>query len=188
MVFLSSEQLNLIWSGSLVSWIPDSNLQQDSGFLVLDSGFQSPGFRIPEAKNSWIPESGFPYMGREIPSLPFPINLNLAKCAFGRRLLIQAIIESTPPSSPVPVMGGNKVLSVLLLHYISDPPWLSRGIFPIYKSQKFLAEPVRNSGISPSILLTFTYVILQNSFKFKNNDNNKGRPKHLCISIAYDSF
>ena len=36
----------------------------DSGFLVLDSGFQSPGFRIPKAKNSWIPESGFPYMGR----------------------------------------------------------------------------------------------------------------------------
>ena len=36
----------------------------DSGFLVLDSGFQSPGFRIPGAKNSWIPESGFPYMGR----------------------------------------------------------------------------------------------------------------------------
>ena len=32
---------------------------------MLDSGFQSPGFRIPEAKNSWIPESGFPYMGRE---------------------------------------------------------------------------------------------------------------------------
>ena len=64
MVFLTSEQLNLIWSGSLVSWIPDSNLQQDSGFLVLDSGFQSPGFRIPEAKNSWIPQSGFPYMGR----------------------------------------------------------------------------------------------------------------------------
>ena len=64
MVFLSSEQLNLIWSGSLVSWILDSNLQQDSGFLVLDSGFQSPGFRIPQAKNSWIPESGFPYMGR----------------------------------------------------------------------------------------------------------------------------
>ena len=31
---------------------------------MLDSGFQSPGFRIPGAKNSWIPESGFPYMGR----------------------------------------------------------------------------------------------------------------------------
>ena len=31
---------------------------------MLDSGFQSPGFRIPQAKNSWIPESGFPYMGR----------------------------------------------------------------------------------------------------------------------------
>ena len=34
------------------------------GFLVLDSGFQSPGFRIPQAKKFWIPESGFPYMGR----------------------------------------------------------------------------------------------------------------------------
>ena len=31
---------------------------------MLDSGFQSPGFRIPQAKISWIPESGFPYMGR----------------------------------------------------------------------------------------------------------------------------
>ena len=31
---------------------------------MLDSGFQSPGFRIPRAKNSWIPESGFRYMGR----------------------------------------------------------------------------------------------------------------------------
>ena len=41
-------------------------------FSKLDSGFQSlvrfrilsAGFRIPRAKNSWIPESGFPYMGR----------------------------------------------------------------------------------------------------------------------------
>ena len=32
---------------------------------MLDSGYQSPGFRIPQAKISWIPESGFPYMGRE---------------------------------------------------------------------------------------------------------------------------
>ena len=51
-VFLSSEQLNLIWSESLVSWIPDSKLQQDSGFLVLDSGFHKqniPGFRNPDS-------------------------------------------------------------------------------------------------------------------------------------------
>ena len=42
-------------------------------FSKLDSGFQSivgfriliAGFRIPDAKNSWIPESGFPYMGRK---------------------------------------------------------------------------------------------------------------------------
>ena len=44
----------------------DSNRWQDSVFLELDSGFQSPGFRISEAKSSWIPESGFPYMGRSI--------------------------------------------------------------------------------------------------------------------------
>ena len=31
---------------------------------MLDSGFRSPGFRIPQAKISWIPESGFPYVGR----------------------------------------------------------------------------------------------------------------------------
>ena len=49
MVFLSSEQVNLIGSGSLFSCIPDSNLQQDSGFLVLYSGFQSPGFRNPDS-------------------------------------------------------------------------------------------------------------------------------------------
>ena len=38
----------------------------DSGFLLLDSGFQSPGFRIPQAKKFWIPESGFPYMERRV--------------------------------------------------------------------------------------------------------------------------
>ena len=36
----------------------------DSGFLELDSGFESPGFWISKAKNLWILESGFPYMGR----------------------------------------------------------------------------------------------------------------------------
>ena len=38
MVFLSSEQLNLIWSGSLVSWIPDSQC------WILDSKAQDSGF------------------------------------------------------------------------------------------------------------------------------------------------
>ena len=36
----------------------------DSGSLELDSGFQSPGFRILQAKLPRIPESGFPDMGR----------------------------------------------------------------------------------------------------------------------------
>ena len=37
----------------------------DSGFLELYSGFQSPGSWIPQAKISWIRESGIPYMGRK---------------------------------------------------------------------------------------------------------------------------
>ena len=39
--------------------IPDSSCQWDSRF-------QSPGFWIPLAKISWIPESGFPYMYKGI--------------------------------------------------------------------------------------------------------------------------
>ena len=45
----------------------DSGFQTllDSGFHIkVDSGFQSAGFRIPIAKISWIPDSGFCYMGR----------------------------------------------------------------------------------------------------------------------------
>ena len=38
--------------------------KRDPGFQKLDSGFQNPVFRIPQAKISWIPESGLPYMGR----------------------------------------------------------------------------------------------------------------------------
>ena len=50
------------------AWIQDSNCYWDSGFLELFSGFESPGFRIPqaklpgfrilEAKISWIQDSG----------------------------------------------------------------------------------------------------------------------------------
>ena len=41
-------------SGFFVSeiWIPDSNRKRDSGFLKLSSRFQSPGFRMPQAKIS----------------------------------------------------------------------------------------------------------------------------------------
>ena len=54
-------------------WIPDSRFQVlDSrlfvsgswrGFQDLYSGFQNPGFQIPPAKISQIPESGFPFIG-----------------------------------------------------------------------------------------------------------------------------
>ena len=35
---------------------------RDSGFLELYSGFQNPGFQIPQSKISCTPESGFPHM------------------------------------------------------------------------------------------------------------------------------
>ena len=46
------------------TWILDSIPYWDSGFLEPYSGFQSPGFRIPQGKISRTPESGFPYKGR----------------------------------------------------------------------------------------------------------------------------
>ena len=52
------------------TWIPDSNCQWYSGFLLLYSGFQGPGFRIPQTKISKIPDSkckNFPDSGIRIP-------------------------------------------------------------------------------------------------------------------------
>ena len=80
------------WILDCTSWIPDfqvvdfslcrwnldlyCNSRWDSGFLELYSGFQSPGYGIPQenfprfqiqkAKLSWIPESGFPYIRRPL--------------------------------------------------------------------------------------------------------------------------
>ena len=53
------------------AWNLDSSFQSLVGFQIpfqLYSGFQSPGFRIPKAKISLIPDSeyGFSFMGREI--------------------------------------------------------------------------------------------------------------------------
>ena len=44
----------------------DSGFQSLVGFWILSAGFRIPKPRIPipQAKNSRIPESGFPYMGR----------------------------------------------------------------------------------------------------------------------------
>ena len=52
----------------------------------MDSGFQSPGFRIPRAKNFWIPESGFPYMGRSDPTLFLTLikNIVIVKIKYAR--------------------------------------------------------------------------------------------------------
>ena len=51
----------------LCQWNLDSGFQSLLGlreFFELYSGFQSPGFRIPQAKVSWCLESGFPYLAR----------------------------------------------------------------------------------------------------------------------------
>ena len=62
---------------NLCQWKLDSGFQnlRDSGLFELYSGFQNPGFRIPQAyfPRFWIPqakisciaESGFPYMKRK---------------------------------------------------------------------------------------------------------------------------
>ena len=51
-------------------WIVDSLSVElgfgDSEFLGLKFGFQSPEFRIPQAKMSRIPKSGIAYMGRVV--------------------------------------------------------------------------------------------------------------------------
>ena len=45
----------------------DSNRWRDSRFHELNSGFKAQaGFRIPQAKISWISESGLPFMHRVI--------------------------------------------------------------------------------------------------------------------------
>ena len=43
------------------TWILDSNPLWNSGFLELYSGFQSPGFRIPQVKFSRFPDSTSKY-------------------------------------------------------------------------------------------------------------------------------
>ena len=56
-------QFNLEWTISNL----DSGFQSLVGFRILSAGFRNPKPRIPDSrsKNSWIPESGFPYMGRD---------------------------------------------------------------------------------------------------------------------------
>ena len=49
--------------------IPDSNPLWNSWFLQLNSGSQSPEFRIPQAKITRFLESGLPYVGTRTNSL-----------------------------------------------------------------------------------------------------------------------
>ena len=64
-------QFNLEWIFSKL----DSGFQSIVGFRILSAVFRIPKHRIPgsTSKNSWIPESGFPYMGRTKNCLEFSI-------------------------------------------------------------------------------------------------------------------
>ena len=81
-------------------WIQDSNRKRDSGFLKLSSGFQSPGFRMPQAKIFLrLPEYGFPYMGQE------QATLDGAPEGGGGGAIKESLGRAVPPrpSNPDPV-------------------------------------------------------------------------------------
>ena len=62
------------------TWIPNSKRQLDSGFLELLCRFQRPGFRIPEAKISRIPEYVIPLHGANISYRPIRPRVQSAHC------------------------------------------------------------------------------------------------------------
>ena len=55
------------------AWIQDSNCYWDSGFLELYSGFQSPGFRIPQQKFPTFRNVDSLIWGRPVNALPFKV-------------------------------------------------------------------------------------------------------------------
>ena len=70
----------------LFQWNLDYGFQSLVGFRIpqgaVYSGIQCPGFRIPPVKIPVIPESGFPYMGREIAKLHLRSFLSLLSFRF----------------------------------------------------------------------------------------------------------
>ena len=64
------------------AWIQDSNCYWDSGFLELYSGFQSPGFRIPQQKfpTFWNVDSLIG-RGRPVNTLPFKVTKLVSRSA-----------------------------------------------------------------------------------------------------------
>ena len=57
------------------TWIPTTNHQWNSWFLELKSGFQSPGFWIPQAKINKIRNTVLPYIGRWLVSKQLGIKM-----------------------------------------------------------------------------------------------------------------
>ena len=82
-----------------------------------NSGFQSPGFRIPPAKYSGIPGSKFPVFW-DPDSLTWGDKLNVAKCNLGK-VNLEAMLVSCFPSysrgGPMPLAGAPRDLYMQLL-------------------------------------------------------------------------
>ena len=70
----------------------------DSGFLELNSGFQSPGFQIPQVKILPDPESGFPYNGASLGYSKW--NQNALEDSFTETQLICSIHKYIEPDRP----------------------------------------------------------------------------------------
>ena len=63
------------------AWIQDSNCYWDSGFLELYSGFQSPGFHIPQQKFSTFRNVDSLIWGRPVNALPFKVTKLVSRSA-----------------------------------------------------------------------------------------------------------
>ena len=63
------------------AWIQDSNCYWDSGFLELYSGFQSPGFRIPQQKFPTFRNVDSLIWGRPVNALPFKVTKLVSRSA-----------------------------------------------------------------------------------------------------------
>ena len=63
------------------AWIQDSNCYWDSGFLELYSGFQSPGFRIPQQKFPTFGNVDSLIWGRPVNALPFKVTKQVSRSA-----------------------------------------------------------------------------------------------------------
>ena len=126
-------------------WIPGAGFQSfpvELGFEIsflsrvfeLYSEFQSPGFRILQAKIIQIPESGYPYMGRSISqsNIFWPVHAYLIK---------QWEIYFSPNFRFYNMMDRSNFRSMQLFqtgpHFKLEEVWFWKGIFPFWHGRLY---------------------------------------------------